>query len=1021
MKAVLSILHITDLHISDSLPPNYELKIRHAVDAAITKIDGTRLFVVISGDIANTGDAKEYDRAEKVLSYLLRTIEERHGGSTELIMVPGNHDVCRPPKYIPEERGDKGRKEQLAKMEDFFCFSICRGVEWGDRDVLVDEFPLPTNTGFSGIRFCCLNTAPFSTLTFDKGVHILSDDAFSALRNNSPSDLSVVVAHHGPDWLDDVPRLEFEAEASNSVDLLLVGHEHRGGTVVKSRPGGTGLPILRGGMFSFDDEKECNFSVLNVAPLRMGLSWVDETRFEWDSSSRIFTSRLSQSFPLKIKGAGPKPNEKFFEELSDEIGRGKDFFAKSFSFPRLRSYASLLPEDDGFVSSQPVDIESAGDFFSYLEKWDCVEIAGSGGSGKSCLARDIYIECAHRGYIPILIHPNNSTRSFEKTLDTLISEQYGGSRADIDVFRQAPREKKIIIADDFDRIKRKKRNEPEWLVKQMLESFGKVILTVPDGNNAISRALIEGDVREFATFGRLELCPCTKQVRDPLVTRLCQAASLEAGDIGRMIRAVDRAVSNHAGLFELTPAFVTQYVDYFLANRTEMLSQDELPFKHIFDSNIRGDMLEAAESRNKECWDPQLVGVAISALQDVALQMHIQRKSVMDVHDASTVITTYAEEHDIKLNPLDVLDVADKAHILIRLKDGYSYMFSSLYVHAYFVARRIDAALDLGEEGVGGQIDRLLNEICFPVNEEVVVFLTQMRLSAEFPKGLVSRARRLVGNTASAQLFDPQVHPSLHPLLDANISAIDEKKAGGLTLIEDRIEADSRERFDKIEYSDYYDCDTGLLEKPVVRAFMAVRYIELAAGYLVRHYAEMPRETKREIREAIFQIPLSAADVVMSDIDNRLDELVSSFESSIVDGLQDARKCELFARRFIAAVSLGLCNVFLCTVMAHASEGRVTVDYLLDVEGDCFGYGLGRLLARHYIGDSAAFVNSAVDMAEQARKNGHQIELILIKIFANQHLRESGRIKLGDKHRLVSGVFGLPGDSSSVPLGLRGQ
>lgn len=1021
MKSVLSILHITDLHITNSLPPGAELKIEHAVDAAISKIDGEQLFVVVSGDVAAKGAAEEYDKAEQVFTCLLRSIEEKYKGGVALIMVPGNHDISDPPELVPEARSEADRAEQLAKMDDFFCFSLCRGLEWNDPSIMVIRQALPQRSGFSGIRFCCLNTAPFSTLKYDKGVHFLPRVAFTELKKDSPSELSVIVAHHGPEWLDDSPRLELESEALRSVDFMLIGHEHRGSTFVEDHSDRGRIPLFRGGTFSLSDENECVFTILNVSSLHSGSYQVDETRFEWDSSSRIFIARFSGNLTLEIKGSVPRPKKAYLDKLADDFNRGEDFFCKSFSFPRLRSSVSLLPEEDSLVAKPSFNIESPDDFFSYLEKWDCVEIAGSVGSGKSCLARALYIECVNRGFIPILIHPDNSTPAFKKTLHSLIFEQYGEFPSDLAAFEQAPKNRKILIADDFDRIKKKRKKEPERLIRQMLESFGKVIITVPSDDGAISHALFEGHTSECVAKGELSLCACTKQVRDPLVTKLCKAADLDERDIARVIRAVDQAVHGHSGLFELTPAFITQYVDYFLANSTEMLSQDELPFKHIFNSNIRRDIVRAARSLNREQYDAQLADAVVAALQDVALRMHIRRKSVMDVHEVNEIISSYAEAHDVELRPRDVLEVAEHARLLVKLGDGVSYQFSSLYVHAYFVARRIDTALDLNEADIAEQIDRLLKEICFSVNQEVIVFLTQLRLSAEFPEELINRARRIVGEDVPLCPLDPEAHKSLSPLLGLKVSAIDEDESARVSSIEDYVESDGNAQLGTFEYADYYDNDSRMLEIPVVRALMAVKYAELAAGYLVKQFAKMPRDTKRIIRGAIFQIPQSAANVVISDIDSRLDELATSVARSLVAGLEEANEADSFARKLISVVSLGSFYGFMGIVMAHASEGRATVDYLLQVEGDTFGHDLGRLYSLLSIGDSERFVKLCISMAERARSSNCRIELIIIKVLANQFLRECAQISQGDKHRLLQGVFGLPGDSSNAILRLRGR
>lgn len=362
----LSILHITDFHINDELPVGYEFKLSHVAEAAIREVTGEKLFVVVSGDIAATGAAKEYDRATHVFDCLFKSIKARFKGDVNLILVPGNHDIYDPPEVVPKYRDDAEREKQLNKMDDFFCFSLECEIDWSNRDVLVSKYPLSPDTGFSDVRFCCLNTVPFSTLEYDKGAHTLTHESLSALCKEDPSELSVVVAHHGPEWLDDTSRLEFETEAARSIDLMVVGHEHRGGTIQQQYSSKSSLPILRGGTFSLDDEGgECTFTVINIGVLQHGEYMADETRFEWDSSSRVFIIRNKNNNLLSLKCLVPRPNGEFVKKLTEEINKDPSFFSDSFSFPRLKSNVSFLPKDDNLISRQSVSILSENDFLSF--------------------------------------------------------------------------------------------------------------------------------------------------------------------------------------------------------------------------------------------------------------------------------------------------------------------------------------------------------------------------------------------------------------------------------------------------------------------------------------------------------------------------------------------------------------------------------------------------------------------------------------------------------------------------------
>lgn len=1015
MNKILYIIHISDLHIEKRLSQNYEAKIGRAVDA-ITPLIGCNcpLFVVVSGDIAFSGAIEEYENAERVLQRFVKTLEDTCGERPRLILTPGNHDIKGPDEIVPRERNCAAKCREDDKLENFFMFSTCMGLDWECEDAAKCSYALDEEAGFDSVSFCVLNTAPFSTKTFDKGAHTLSDYALSLLNKESNRELSILVCHHGMEWLDDSPRLELQADSLTSIDLAIVGHEHRGGTVLQQFSAGGKLLTFRGDTFSLDDEKECGFSLIAVGALVDNEYTVCETGFTWDSSARIFTSFSGESWVLVPKGPMPKPRDDYLLRLPDDIGEGDRYFETSFSFPRLHVKTTLCPSDDEGDLEMPLVIEHMDDFFSYLAEQDCIEVEGFTGSGKSCLARAIYLECVKRGYSPVLIHPENSSKSFARTLSALIGEQYGDRPFDLARFDQAPRAKKVLIADDFDRVKKRKENSPDLLIREMLGHFGKVIITVPESFDVLSRfATGEKVVSEFR-YGALSIGALTKLVRDPLVKKRCRAAGLSEDAASKMVRAVDRAVSGHSGLFELTPVFVIQYVDYFLDNRDEMMSQEELPFNHIFDSNIRKRIDAAIKSLHIQGRGSHLADIATVALQELAFAMHERRTSVLSAGDASAVIMRYGREREIDVSPRDILEIAAKAKILRMREDGCSYTFAGLSIHSYFVAKRIDTALDLRDSDIEGHIERLLDEIWFPVNSEIVVFLTHLRTSLDFPKELVRRANALVGDKVAEGLFDSRKHVSLAPLVEANLTPMDGKGAELAESVEDDIEERRLATSEEIEYADYYDNDMSHLERPSVQALTARRYVDLASGYLVKQYATMPKDGKREIRDAIFRIPPLVAELLVTEIDARSEELLCEVDAVLSERIDDAASRERMARRFISAFALASIIATMLPVVTHAAEGSVTIEYLLKAEGDFPEDRMTKLLALLCGDDQGAFARQAAQWAKEARKSGRLVELVAIQMVANRYLIEHRRLDVRIEHSLRAQVFNESGDSLNV-------
>lgn len=101
------IIHISDLHISDQNNPigkankNTHLITPSAnnnkdfLDIFIDKINelkANKISLIITGDISDKGEEKEFDEAEKIISYLTTELKITN---SDLLIVPGDHDVHR--------------------------------------------------------------------------------------------------------------------------------------------------------------------------------------------------------------------------------------------------------------------------------------------------------------------------------------------------------------------------------------------------------------------------------------------------------------------------------------------------------------------------------------------------------------------------------------------------------------------------------------------------------------------------------------------------------------------------------------------------------------------------------------------------------------------------------------------------------------------------------------------------------------------------------------------------------------
>ena len=91
----ISFLHLSDFHLNDSKGV-HPAKIQAIVDSlgVYTPIEG--IVIVLSGDIAATGQANQYKIAATFLKRLIPEIRRKYSISeknTKILIVPGNHDI----------------------------------------------------------------------------------------------------------------------------------------------------------------------------------------------------------------------------------------------------------------------------------------------------------------------------------------------------------------------------------------------------------------------------------------------------------------------------------------------------------------------------------------------------------------------------------------------------------------------------------------------------------------------------------------------------------------------------------------------------------------------------------------------------------------------------------------------------------------------------------------------------------------------------------------------------------------
>lgn len=257
---MLTFVHLSDIHFRnrDHLTEfDLDQGIRRALldDIASKPAHGADYDgILITGDIAFSGDPKEY----AIASQFLNEVYERTGDlATKTMMVPGNHDVNRRfvepdlPLWAAHEKirastditvwndhiykqlvRDPSRSimSPLANYNNFAqgfdCFTGMIPGPSGEPEIprlawrRVFEKPLDDSTY---VRFNGLNSALISDGGDAPGKLLVSEYQTSKFEHSNNM-VDVVLCHHPPEWLMD--KQDLRNKLRTFVPLSLFGHEH---------------------------------------------------------------------------------------------------------------------------------------------------------------------------------------------------------------------------------------------------------------------------------------------------------------------------------------------------------------------------------------------------------------------------------------------------------------------------------------------------------------------------------------------------------------------------------------------------------------------------------------------------------------------------------------------------------------------------------------------------------------------------------------------------------------------------
>ena len=252
----LTWLHVSDFHLSDKGPYDQEVILRSLVSSVkrFRKEGHVPDIIFATGDIAQSGKAKEYEFATQFFDDLLNAAELNRD---RLFIIPGNHDVDRSAgEFLARTISSKESADRYFspdKPYPHLTHKFQAFTEWYNGYFKTIR-SFPTNTTCSPIEIVTLNNCCIAVLPLNSALFCIDDHDHQQLfigrrcldaakKQLAATDLTIALIHHPLDWLSSVEQFNIETSLEESVDLLLQGHFHQ--AAVK------GIVSVNGGYLKF--------------------------------------------------------------------------------------------------------------------------------------------------------------------------------------------------------------------------------------------------------------------------------------------------------------------------------------------------------------------------------------------------------------------------------------------------------------------------------------------------------------------------------------------------------------------------------------------------------------------------------------------------------------------------------------------------------------------------------------------------------------------------------------------------
>lgn len=310
MNKKVTWLHLSDLHFRCS-EDNFESQlIYNSLLEDLKHIEEQIDLVFVTGDIAYSGRAEEYEIANAFFSKVLKILKLK---KESIFFVPGNHDIQRSntASYISRMLDNIHSEKEVAEilgskeLRTLFLKRFNNYYEFASNNsFFIDKSDLSYTKNIRinevEVAIVGLNSAWSSISSLEKGNIVLGErqviEAFSKVKNPQ---ITISLLHHPIYYFRDEDVESVEAIINNRSDFVLHGHIHSRKVITQKMPDSVVHYLVAGATYENDLRSNLAYNYVS-ADIERGIANVFLRRFNNLSSRWVNDASYNPSGKLKF-------------------------------------------------------------------------------------------------------------------------------------------------------------------------------------------------------------------------------------------------------------------------------------------------------------------------------------------------------------------------------------------------------------------------------------------------------------------------------------------------------------------------------------------------------------------------------------------------------------------------------------------------------------------------------------------------------------------------------------------------